>query len=124
MANERQQSAGYGGKGGRVGSGAYGGGAGPGRGPSKGGPSLVGKGPGKAAKGSPRTRNIPSIDVYKSDFVAPSFIASHFQKKDIKEAYQGYKPSPPQGALRGLKNSEVSKGISKSSGYRGGKGHG
>jgi hypothetical protein len=46
--------------------------------------------------------------------------AEYNQMRDIKDAYRGYKNSPPSGgALRGLKNSEVSKGMSsKSSGSR------
>lgn len=114
---------------------------GPGRGKSKGGPSLDGtsKGPGRNAKGSPRTKNIGNLASYEKTRISPkamdyvpsaankavtgSFFASEpqfRQARDIKEAYRGYKNSPPSGgALRGMSNSEVSKGISSKERSRG-----
>ena len=109
MVSDRQGSAGYGGT---SKSGASKGGT------SKGG----GNGPGASAKGSPRTQHIGSTESYESkrsmpramDYV-PSvankavtgrFFASEpkFQQmRDIKEAYRGYKPSPPHAGMTGHK---------------------
>jgi hypothetical protein len=95
-------------------------------------------GPGSSAKGSPLTRNIGSLADYEKKRTMPrafdyvpsvankavtgKFFASepeYQMKRDIKEAYQGYKPSPPSGGatrgLKGMRNAEVSRAIESKS---------